>query len=63
MTCLTMTPPTAAEAIERRADLIVVHHPLPFHPALAGHDGRDDWPSALGIDRCRRVDLQRSYGV
>ena len=32
MTCLTITPTTAAEAIERRADLIVVHHPLPFHP-------------------------------
>ncbi|HEY4233894.1 MAG TPA: Nif3-like dinuclear metal center hexameric protein, partial [Lacipirellulaceae bacterium] len=32
MTCLTVTPATAAEAIERRADLIVVHHPLPFRP-------------------------------
>lgn len=32
MTCLTITPTTTAEAIERRADLIVVHHPLPFHP-------------------------------
>jgi dinuclear metal center YbgI/SA1388 family protein len=32
MTCLTIAPTTAAEAIERRADLIVVHHPLPFHP-------------------------------
>jgi dinuclear metal center YbgI/SA1388 family protein len=32
MTCLTITPSTAAEAIERRADLVVVHHPLPFRP-------------------------------
>ena len=32
MTCLTITPTTTAEAIERRADLIVVHHPLPFRP-------------------------------
>jgi len=32
MTCLTITPASAAEAIESRADLIVAHHPLPFHP-------------------------------
>jgi dinuclear metal center YbgI/SA1388 family protein len=32
MTCLTLTPTTAAEAIEHKADLIVVHHPLPFRP-------------------------------
>ena len=31
MTCLTITPSTAAEAIEGRAELIVTHHPLPFH--------------------------------
>ncbi|MDP6444219.1 MAG: Nif3-like dinuclear metal center hexameric protein [Pirellulaceae bacterium] len=30
MTCLTITPASAAEAIERKADLIVAHHPLPF---------------------------------
>jgi dinuclear metal center YbgI/SA1388 family protein len=30
MTCLTITPITAAEAIERRADLVITHHPLPF---------------------------------
>jgi dinuclear metal center YbgI/SA1388 family protein len=30
MTCLTITPASAAEAIERRAELIVAHHPLPF---------------------------------
>jgi len=32
MTCLTITPATAAEAIRERADLIVTHHPLPFRP-------------------------------
>ncbi len=30
MTCLSITPATAAEAIRRQADLIVAHHPLPF---------------------------------
>lgn len=32
LTCLTVTPATVAEAIEERAELIVAHHPLPFHP-------------------------------
>ncbi len=32
MTCLTVTPPSADEAIARGADLIVSHHPLPFRP-------------------------------
>jgi dinuclear metal center YbgI/SA1388 family protein len=30
MTCLTITPASAAEAVERKAELIVAHHPLPF---------------------------------
>lgn len=30
MTCLTVTPSSAAEAVGRRADLVVSHHPLPF---------------------------------
>ncbi|MGA2035247.1 MAG: Nif3-like dinuclear metal center hexameric protein [Thermoguttaceae bacterium] len=30
MTCLTITPASAAEAVGREADLIVAHHPLPF---------------------------------
>jgi dinuclear metal center YbgI/SA1388 family protein len=30
MTCLTVTPESAAEAIEAKADLIVTHHPMPF---------------------------------
>ena len=32
MTCLTVTPESCREAIEERADLIVTHHPFPFHP-------------------------------
>jgi dinuclear metal center YbgI/SA1388 family protein len=30
ITCLTVTPETAAEAVEAGADLIVTHHPMPF---------------------------------
>jgi dinuclear metal center YbgI/SA1388 family protein len=32
MTCLTLTPTVAEEAVRERADLVVVHHPLPFRP-------------------------------
>ncbi len=32
MTCLTITPNVVEEAVEERADLIITHHPLPFHP-------------------------------
>lgn len=32
MTCLTITPESAQEAIDRNAQLIVSHHPLPFRP-------------------------------
>ena len=32
MTCLTVTPASADEAVRARADLIVSHHPLPFKP-------------------------------
>jgi dinuclear metal center YbgI/SA1388 family protein len=30
MTCLTVTPESAAEAVEAGVDLIVTHHPMPF---------------------------------
>lgn len=30
MTCLTVTPETVAEAIDKQAGLIVTHHPFPF---------------------------------
>ena len=32
MTCLTLTPDSTAEAVERMVDLVVTHHPLPFRP-------------------------------
>lgn len=32
MTCLTITADTVSEAIAQNADMIVVHHPLPFRP-------------------------------
>jgi dinuclear metal center YbgI/SA1388 family protein len=32
MTCLTITPATVAEAIDKKADLIISHHPCPFQP-------------------------------
>ncbi len=32
MTCLTVTPASAAEAVAEQADLVVTHHPLPFRP-------------------------------
>ena len=32
MTCLTVTPASADEALRERVDLIVSHHPLPFRP-------------------------------
>ena len=31
-TCLTLTPASVAEAVDRRADLVISHHPLPFKP-------------------------------
>ncbi|MFO0014546.1 MAG: Nif3-like dinuclear metal center hexameric protein [Planctomycetota bacterium] len=32
MTCLSFTPTTLQEAMDRRADLVVAHHPIPFKP-------------------------------
>jgi len=32
MTCLTITPVVVEEAVGRRVDLVVAHHPLPFKP-------------------------------
>ncbi len=47
MTCLTITPTTAREAVSGKADLIVSHHPLPFRPlkrlTADTHDGRLLW--------------------
>lgn len=32
ITCLTLTPEVAAEAVGRASDLVLTHHPLPFRP-------------------------------
>ncbi len=32
LTCLTLTPAVAREAIDRQVGLVVTHHPLPFQP-------------------------------
>ena len=32
MMCLTVTPSSVSEAVDEHVDLIVTHHPMPFHP-------------------------------
>jgi dinuclear metal center YbgI/SA1388 family protein len=51
MTCLTVTPASAAEAIAEDADLVVAHHPLPFRPLL--RLTRDTIPGRLLLDLIR----------
>ncbi len=50
MTCLTITPQSAAEAIRQKANLIVTHHPLPFRPVrritTEASDGKLLWDLA-----------------
>ena len=48
MTCLTITPASAGEAVAERADLIVAHHPLPFRPLK--RVTRDTTPGSLLLD-------------
>lgn len=48
LTCLTLTPAVAAEAVEERADLIVTHHPLPFRPI--GRITPDTGPGRVLLD-------------
>lgn len=47
VTCLTITPASAAEAIADQADLIVTHHPLPFKAlkrlTADSHEGQLLW--------------------
>ncbi len=50
MTCLTLSSETVAEAVERRASLVIAHHPLPFKPlgkiTTATHVGKLVWELA-----------------
>jgi dinuclear metal center YbgI/SA1388 family protein len=48
MTCLTITPASAGEAIAERTELIVAHHPLPFRPLK--RLTRDTTPGRLLLD-------------
>ena len=48
MTCLTITPASAAEAVAEQAELIVTHHPLPFRPLK--RLTRDTTPGSLLLD-------------
>jgi dinuclear metal center YbgI/SA1388 family protein len=48
MTCLTVTPDSAGEAIAENAQLIVTHHPLPFRPL--SRLTRDTTPGRLLLD-------------
>jgi dinuclear metal center YbgI/SA1388 family protein len=51
MTCLTVTPDSAEEAIAEDAQLIVTHHPLPFRPL--SRLTRDTTPGRLLLDLIR----------
>lgn len=50
MTCLTLTPASVAEALAEGAQMVVVHHPLPFKPlakiTTQSYSGRLVWELA-----------------
>ncbi|HEY7155958.1 MAG TPA: Nif3-like dinuclear metal center hexameric protein [Gemmataceae bacterium] len=51
MTCLTVTPDSAAEAIEARANLIVTHHPILFRGVKRLTDATPEGRMLLGLAR------------
>src|SRR6185437_15208611 len=51
MTCLTVTPESAAEAIEARANLIVTHHPILFRGVKRLTDATPDGRMLLDLVR------------
>jgi dinuclear metal center YbgI/SA1388 family protein len=51
MTCLTVTPESAAEAVEARANLIVTHHPIFFGGINRLTDDTPDGRMLLGLAR------------
>jgi dinuclear metal center YbgI/SA1388 family protein len=51
MTCLTVTPESAAEAIEARANLIVTHHPILFRGVQRLTDATPEGRMLLGLLR------------
>ncbi|MEZ6070167.1 MAG: Nif3-like dinuclear metal center hexameric protein [Pirellulales bacterium] len=78
MTCLTITPESADEAIADGVNMIVTHHPLPFRPlrrlTTKSHEGRLLWQlMSRGVaiysphtafDSCRRgINRQLAEGI
>jgi dinuclear metal center YbgI/SA1388 family protein len=51
MTCLTVTPESAAEAIEARANLIITHHPILFRGVKRLTDATPEGRMLLGLAR------------
>src|SRR5215831_12737912 len=51
MTCLTVTPESAAEAIEAKAQLIVTHHPILFRGVKRLTDATAEGRMLLGLVR------------
>jgi len=51
MTCLTLTPDVAAEAVAEKAELIVSHHPILFRGAKKLVAGKDDADVVLPLAR------------
>jgi dinuclear metal center YbgI/SA1388 family protein len=51
MTCLTVTPESAAEAIETRANFIVTHHPILFRGVKRLTDATPEGRMLLGLAR------------
>ncbi len=51
MTCLTVTPESAAEAVEAKAQLIVTHHPILFRPVKRLTTGNPEGRMVLSLIR------------
>ena len=51
MTCLTVTPESAAEAVEAKAQLIVTHHPILFRPVKRLTTGNPEGRVLLSLAR------------
>ena len=57
MTCLTITPESAREAIDEGASLLVAHHPIFFRPIkrLTAATSQERMLLGPGERRCRRL--------
>ena len=63
MTCLTVTPATAAEAIRERAGLIVSHHPVLFREVKKIRADLPETGLSLEAGPGRDRDRQPAHGV